>query len=449
MNKFETFELKPFLLKAVEKKGFTRPTEIQKRLIAKIREGLSVIGQSQTGSGKTHAYLLPLFDRLDPQKKEVQVVITAPSRELAEQIYQDAQYLASFAPETIQVSNYTGGTDKKRQLGKLGHQQPQVVIGTPGRLVDLSQDGALKLYTAKALVVDEADMALDMGFLPDVDKIASQLPQGAQFLIFSATIPQKIQPFLKKYFDHPTVEMIDTKSAVADTVVNKLLSIKGQSRNQVIYRLLTMGEPYLAIVFSNTKKQADALADFLKEQGLKVAKIHGDLPPRERKRLMREVKNMQYQFIVATDLAARGIDIEGVSLVINEELPNDPEFFVHRVGRTGRNGLKGEAITLYGPDDEETLTWLEKKGVHFIPVALKDGELVETHDRKRRVNRKKKKDELDPELIGLMKKKKKKIKPGYKKKINRAIADKNKQNRRQERVRSERQRRKAKKDSNS
>ena len=192
-------------------------------------------------------------------------------------------------------------------------------------------------------------MTLDMGFLSTVDKIASRLPQQLQFLVFSATIPQKLQPFLKKYLSNPVMEQIKTKTVISDTIDNWLVSTKGRDKNEQIYQLTKTLQPYLAMIFVNTKTRADDLHAYLVAQGLKVAKIHGDIPPRERKRIMNQVKNLDFEYIVATDLAARGIDIEGVSHVINDAIPQDLSFFVHRVGRTGRNGLPGVAITLYQP----------------------------------------------------------------------------------------------------
>ncbi|MCD5028531.1 DEAD/DEAH box helicase [Enterococcus asini] len=442
---FETFEFKPFITNALKDAGFSQPTEVQQRLIPLIQKKKSVVGQSQTGTGKTHTFLLPLMDRIDPTKNEVQVVVTAPSRELATQIYQAAKQIAGFSDPLIRVTNFVGGTDKKRQIERLQHQQPHIVIGTPGRILDLLNEQALDIHTANAFVVDEADMTLDMGFLAEVDQIAGRLPERLQILVFSATIPEKLRPFLKKYMQNPIIEEIKPKAVLSETIENWLVSTKGRNTNQQIYQLLTMGQPYLAIVFANTKQKVDEITDYLKNQGLKVAKIHGDITPRERKRIMRQVQNMDYQYVVATDLAARGIDIEGVSHVINAELPSDLEFFIHRVGRTGRNGLPGTAITLYDPADEASIIALEKIGVTFEPKELKNGELVDSYDRNRRKKREKSKDELDPTLIGLVKKKKKKIKPGYKKKIQRAVDDSNRQKRKIERRQQTRTARKHKK----
>ncbi|MCB5955099.1 DEAD/DEAH box helicase [Enterococcus sp. CWB-B31] len=448
MSSFEQFQFQPFIMKALEEKGFKEPTEVQEKLIPVINKGKSVVGQSQTGSGKTHTFLLPLMDKIDPTLDEVSVVITAPSRELAGQIYREAMQIAQFSQPEIRVTNFVGGTDKQRQLAKLGNQQPHVVIGTPGRILDMINEQALKVHTASAFVVDEADMTLDMGFLEEVDQIAGRLPAHLQMMVFSATIPEKLRPFLKKYMENPVVEHIKPKAVISETIDNWLISTKGKDKNRLIYQLLTIGHPYLAIVFANTKQRVDEITEFLKGQGLKVAKIHGDITPRERKRVMRQVQNLEFQYVVATDLAARGIDIEGVSHVINAEIPAELDFFIHRVGRTGRNGLEGTAITLYEPSDDYMITQIEQLGISFHPKEIKNGEIVETYDRNRRTKRVKSKDELDPTLIGLVKKKKKKIKPGYKKKIDRAISASNKQKRKVERRQQTRTARKSKKNSN-
>ena len=266
-------------------------------------------------------------------------------------------------------------------------------------------------------------------------------------LVFSATIPEKLRPFLKKYMQNPLIEEIKAKAVISETIDNWLISTKGKNKNQLIYQLLTQGHPYLAIVFANTKQRVDEITDYLKGNGLKVAKIHGDVTPRERKRVMRQVQNLEYQYVVATDLAARGIDIEGVSHVINAEIPDDLDFFIHRVGRTGRNNLSGIAITLYDPADEKMIAAIENIGVTFEPKEIKNGEIVDSYDRNRRQKREKTRDELDPTLIGLVKKKKKKIKPGYKKKIQWAVDKSNKQKRKVERRQQTRTARKNKKNS--
>ena len=442
--KFTEFNFKDYIQEALRDLNFVEATPVQEKLIPVVLSGRDLVGESKTGSGKTHTFLLPIFQMLDEEADSVQAVITAPSRELAAQIYQAARQLASFSEREIRVANYVGGTDKARQIGKLESSQPHIVIGTPGRIYDLVESGDLAIHKAKTFVVDEADMTLDMGFLATVDKIAGRLPKDLQFLVFSATIPQKLQPFLKKYLSNPVIEQIKTKTVIADTIENWLLSTKGRDKNAQIYQISQLLQPYLAMIFVNTKTRADELHSYLTAQGLKVAKIHGDIAPRERKRIMNQVKNLDFEYIVATDLAARGIDIEGVSHVINDAIPQDLSFFVHRVGRTGRNGLLGTAITLYQPSDDSDIRELEKMGIKFIPKMIKDDEFQDTYDRDRRANREKSREKLDTEMLGLVKKKKKKIKPGYKKKIQWAVNEKRRKTKRAENRARGRAERKAK-----
>ena len=408
--KFTDFKFKDYIQEALKEINFIEATEVQEKLIPIVLAGRDLVGESKTGSGKTHTFLLPIFQTLNEDSSHVEVVITAPSRELATQIYQAARQIASHCEKEIRIANYVGGTDKARQIDKLQVAQPHIVIGTPGRIYDLVASGDLAIHKAHTFVVDEADMTLDMGFLTTVDKIASSLPKKLQFLVFSATIPQKLQPFLKKYLSNPVMEQIKTKTVISDTIDNWLVSTKGRDKNEQVYQLTQALQPYLAMIFVNTKDRADDLHAFLVEKGLKVAKIHGGVPPRERKRIMNQVKNLDFEYIVATDLAARGIDIEGVSHVINDAIPQDLSFFVHRVGRTGRNGLPGTAITLYQPSDDSDIRELEKLGIQFVPKVLKAGAIEDTYDRDRRANREKRQEKLDIEMIGLVKKKKKKIK---------------------------------------
>ncbi|EHI69199.1 DEAD/DEAH box helicase [Streptococcus ictaluri] len=444
---FKDYQFKAYIQEALDEIGFKEPTEVQKRLIPVVGSGRDLVGESKTGSGKTHTFLLPIFEKLDEDKEDVQVVITAPSRELATQIFEASKQIAKHSPKDIRLVNYVGGTDKLRQIEKLKVSQPHIVIGTPGRIYDLVKSGDLAIHKASTFVVDEADMTMDMGFLDTVDKIASSLPKAVQILVFSATIPQKLQPFLKKYLNNPLIEQIKTETVIADTIDNWLVSTKGRDKNGQILEILKTMQPYLAMLFVNTKERADDLHAYLVANGLKVAKIHGGVPPRERKRIMNQVKKLDFEYIVATDLAARGIDIEGVSHVINDAIPQDLSFFVHRVGRTGRNGMSGTAITLYQPSDDSDIKELEKLGISFTPKVLKDGEFQDTYDRDRRQNREKAYQKLDTEMIGLVKKKKKKVKPGYKKKIQWAVDEKRRKERRAENRAKGRADRKAKKQS--
>lgn len=431
-NRFKDYNFQTFLNQALEEINFTTPTDIQSTVIPEIKNGRDLVVQSQTGSGKTHAFLLPLINKINLEADEVQVLITAPSRELANQLYKAAQQLASHSQKQIRVENYIGGTDKEKQLDRLENTQPHIAIGTPGRLLDMVESQALNVFTAKYMVVDEADMTLDMGFLADVDQIALRVQDKSQMLVFSATIPEKLEPFFKKYMNNPKFIYSENQSIVADTIDNWLIATKSQDRIDLIHQVLTIGQPYLALIFANTKDKVDEIAEELNERGLECAVLHGGLEPRERNRVMRQIRNLDYQYVVATDLAARGIDIEGVSHVVNAEIPHELDFFIHRVGRTGRNNLPGTAITFYSPDETEAIEYLESKGIEFKPKQIKDGQAIDVkhHDARQRRKQVDKKKAYDPEIAGMVKKAKKKIKPNYKKKINQFKKRKERRNRR-------------------
>ena len=433
--KISNLKVKNYILTALEEAGFRDLTEVQEAVIPQAISGRDLIVQSQTGSGKTHSFLIPIFDRLDESVDQVQAVITAPSRELADQLYQLAQTISDQSDQPIRVAKYIGGTDKQRQINALGtSKQPQIVIGTPGRIFDLMEENALWVQTARMMVVDEADMTLDLGFLSLVDDIASRMPEDLQMMAFSATVPQELQVFLAKYMQAPFFIQIKPKQVISEYIHNYLINTKGRSREELTYEILTLGQPYLALVFCNTKAYADQMANFLKEKGLKVATLHGDIPSRERKRLMRQIQHLDFQYVVATDLAARGIDIPGISHVVNTELPQDLEYFVHRVGRTGRNGLEGEAFTFITPDDDQAVSELESWGIDFETVELRQGQLRAVKHRDERKNRQ---DTVnvkeDPKVRAMINRnKKRKVKPGYKRKLNWKIKEHRQEKARQE-----------------
>lgn len=416
-TRFAQFALQSFILKAVNELGFAEPTEIQERLIPTILKGKSAIGQSQTGTGKTHAFLLPIIEKIDPKERKVQAVITAPTRELANQIYQEILKITKHCPDDQKITArcFIGGTDKQKVIGKL-RNQPHIAVGTPGRMNDLVREQSLFVHHAKILVIDEADLMLDMGFLLDVDQMAAKMPTNLQMLVFSATIPENLQPFLKKYMENPTYIQIEPRQPTVEKLEHYLLARRHRDKISLCYETLQLINPYLAIVFVNTKKMADEVADQLSGKGLKVGRIHGDLSPRERKRMMKQINDLHYQYIVATDLASRGIDIEGVSHVINYELPTDLDFYIHRVGRTARAGFSGMAITLYEPSDEDALIRLEKRGIHMKEMDIRNQEWVEVDSRNKRKERPKKVNDLDRQARALVRKPKK-VKPGYKKKM--------------------------------
>ena len=428
MTKFSQYNFNDAINKSLKEIHFEEPTPVQEAVISLINKKKDIIVQSETGSGKTHAFLLPSMNALTSDQ-EVQLLIATPSRELAYQIYEDTQAILKNYPEEYNAFIFVGGADRDRQRRKLEAHQPQIAIGTPGRLWDLISDNSLHVENVQRYVIDEADMTLDMGFLDVVDKITDKLPEDREMMVFSATIPQKLEPFLKKYMHGPQRVEIKNNSIIPKNVDNWLMFSHGRDKKEIIYQLMTIGEPYLVLVFANTKKTVDEIYQYLRGKGLKVARIHGGLTPRERKRTMKQVENMEYQFVVATDLAARGIDINGVSHVINAEIPDDLDFFVHRVGRTGRNKMSGIAITLYDPGEENKIDAIEHMGISFEPKDIKNGEIVEAVERDRRFTRKANQEKLDTKLVGYVKKQKTKRKPGYKKKIKKAINEEHRQQR--------------------
>lgn len=420
-NLFQDEKIKPELKLALEKINFKKPTKVQSAVIPKLLIGDNVVVQAATGSGKTHAYLIPILNMIDETAPVTQAVVTAPSRELANQLYKVARQLRDAANLNISIEYLGGGNDRARQIAKAENNAPQLIIATPGRLHDFVSKKVINLDKVKAFVIDEADMTLDMGFLHDMDEVMAKLPKDAILSAFSATIPVKLENFLRKYMAKPEFIVIDNPAVIAPTIQNDLIDVGSKDKKELLYKLLTMGQPYLALVFANTKKTVDELTHYLESQGLKVAKIHGGITERERKRIIRQVREGQYQYVVASDLAARGIDVPGVSLVINYEIPKELEFVIHRIGRTGRNNLPGHAITLIYDDEMADVEDLEKLGIHFDFKEIKNGELVERTHHHRRENRRVRSQKLDTRMVGMVKKAKKKRKPGYKKKIQEAI----------------------------
>lgn len=431
-NIFNDSRIRPEIQAGLKKINFSKPTKVQEKVIPLLLARKSLVVQAATGSGKTHAYLIPVLNEIDENQSTVQAIVTAPSRELADQLYQVAKELRDASGLNISIMHLAGGMDRNRQLEKFNHKKPQLIIATPGRLLDFVQKKIFVVDQVKDFIIDEADMTLDMGFLNDIDQVAAKLNKDVLIAAFSATIPVKLANFLRKYMAHPEEVIIDNPAVIAPTIKNDLLDVGSKDKKNVLYKLLTMGQPYLALVFANTKQKVDELTKFLQDQGLKVAKIHGGITERERKRTLRQVEQGQYQYVVASDLAARGLDIDGVSLVINYEVPKDLEFVIHRIGRTGRNGLSGHAITLIREEEMDRIGELEKMGVHFDFVELKNGELTPRKHYRRRDNRQAANRKLDTHLVGYVKKEKRKKKPGYKKKIKRAIQEDNRQKRKLE-----------------
>ncbi len=386
MVQFKDYSLQPFLKEAIQRIGFTQPTPIQEEIIPLILQKKSAIGQAHTGTGKSHSFLIPIAERIQTDVQSVQAIVTAPTRELAEQLHQAFRQLTEGT--AIRSMLLIGGTDKQRSIEKL-ERQPHVIIGTPGRIRDLVKEQALLVNTAQILVIDEADLAFDMGFIEDIDYFASRMPKGLEMYVFSATIPDSLRPFLTKYMEKPEHIQLGSKRPLTDGMRYSLVPVRSAEKYARLREVMEGINPYLAIIFVNTRETAEQLATALAKDGIPVGQIHGDLTPRERRRMMRRIRDLEYQYIVATDLASRGIDIPGVSHVINYELPQDLQFFIHRVGRTARAGLDGQAITLYRPADEKDIDQIEAKGVPFIHEDIQKGEWVTLRPRQSRERRKK------------------------------------------------------------
>lgn len=414
---FESMPLNDTIQEVIRLLYFKQPTKIQQEVIPAVLEGKSVIGKSQTGSGKTHAYLIPLMNQIEEDRQEVQMVITLPTRELAQQIHMEVKKMIELAQkEQVWTTRLLiGGTDRQKLAEKLEGNPPHIVVGTPGRILDLVKEGALSIYSAHAFVIDEADLMLDLGFIHEVDQLLVRAKQDIQILAFSATIPERLSHFLKKYLENPLY--IDIKQDVSpEQMTHRLVALKHRDPADLIVKMSKIFQPYLAMIFTNGKEQANELAGALQEKGLDAGLIHGGLSPRERKRALKDILDLRYQYVVATDLASRGIDIPGVSHVINAHLPKEEEFYVHRVGRTARAGLQGEAISLYTEEDLALIEKLETKGITFVYSDIKEDQWVDATPWNKRQMRKKSKDSLD-EIAWKMVKKPKKIKPGYKKKL--------------------------------
>lgn len=419
MKLFEQYQFHSYVKKTLEDLKFEMPTKIQKEIIPLVYKHRDVIGISQTGTGKTHAFLIPIMDMIDVEADHVQAVITAPTRELASQIYEHAKLFVKNNAD-IRVSLIIGGSDKQKAIDKLS-VQPHIVIGTPGRIKDLSLDEqALQITTADIFVIDEADMTLEFGYLEDIDAVLGKMKEHLQMMVFSATIPQMLRPFLQKYMENPKLVEIDENLSTSRNVSHYLVPTKHRNRYQVLKDIMGIIDPYICLIFCNRRTEVEEISRQLREDGYKVGEIHGNLEPRERRQMMRRIKNMEYQYIVATDIAARGIDIDGASHIINMEFPSELDFYIHRSGRCGRGKYTGECYSMYDTTNQNIVQALEKKGVHFEMKELRGNQFVDSKEREKRKSRVKHQTDLEKKINSIVRKPSK-VKPGYKKKRKRVI----------------------------
>lgn len=423
MFEFSKFHLKQYIYNGLKHIKFNAPTKIQDLVIPRAISGESLIVESATGSGKTHAFLIPILENLDESLNEVQTIIISPTRELASQIYDVLLELLVDNPN-INVARVIGGSDRDNDVKKYEKNQPHIVVGTIGRISDLSlNSNVLKVHTAKTIVIDEADMIFDQKELVEVDKLIGKIQGRPQFLIFSATIPKGLRAFLNKYLTNIKVISINEKNLTHENITHIMIPCKAKAKYDILKELLGVINPYLSIIFANTKENVDELAMKLANDGYRVGKLHGDMDDRIRKQMIRRIHALEFQYIVASDIAARGIDIQGVSHVINFDLPNDIEFYIHRTGRTARFDNTGNAYSLYSYEDDEYIKNLQSKGLKTQVLKIYNGELVDAKIARKQIA--KTRNEMIEEEVHKKIPLSKKVKPGYKKKrkeiINKTI----------------------------
>jgi len=382
---FESLGLQPEFVQAVEKMGFVEPTPIQAEAIPLLLEGRDVVGQAQTGTGKTAAFMLPLLQRLDAPFGQVQALVLAPTRELAKQVAEAAEQLAQ--KTKVKVLAVYGGQSYSIQKRALA-RGVDVVVGTPGRLLDLIRQGALDLNHVKTLVLDEADEMLAMGFIEDVELILKEMSSEKQVALFSATLPQAIQKLANRYLKQPArISVSPERLTVADTE-QRYCRINEGNKLSALTRLLETEEVSSALIFARTKVRTQELADELVRLGFATDSLHGDLSQERREQVLNKFRQGQITIMVATDVAARGLDIAGVSHVFNYDIPADAEDYVHRIGRTGRAGKKGVAITLLTPKERGRLNQIQTYTRQPMnEFSLPSADVVKARREERLINR--------------------------------------------------------------
>jgi ATP-dependent RNA helicase DeaD len=340
---FDQLGVSPEILKAVAKMGFEEASPIQTAVIPVGLTGRDIVGQSSTGSGKTAAFAIPAIERIDPALRAVQALILCPTRELAVQVAEETGRLAFFKKGVREVPIY-GGQSYDRQFRAL-EAGAQVVIGTPGRVMDHMERGTLRLGQLRIVILDEADRMLDMGFRDDIEKILSGVPEQRQLLFFSATMPRAIQDLIKRYSRDPAWIKIESLAQNAPQVDQVYFEVDRRSKIEALTRLIDVHDFRYGIIFCSTKIMVDDLDEHLHSRGYAVDRLHGDITQAQRNRVMEKFRDRKFEFLIATDVAARGLDVDDLEVVFNFDLPNDAEDYTHRIGRTGRAGKTGRAFT--------------------------------------------------------------------------------------------------------
>ncbi|MDQ0198692.1 DEAD/DEAH box helicase [Neobacillus ginsengisoli] len=359
MPDFSALGISQALTDQLHQYGVVTPTPIQERAIPHIMEGKDIIAQAQTGTGKTFAFILPILEKINSEASHVQALIVTPTRELALQITEEIEKLIVNLIG-IDVLAVYGGQDVDKQLRKL-KRNVQIVVGTPGRLLDHIRRETVQLSDVSFLVLDEADQMLHIGFLNEVEDIIRETPDSRQTMLFSATIPPEIRKLAKKQMRSPEYIQIEKKQGPADNVKQIAIHTIDRAKQATLMELVETHRPFLAVVFCRTKRRVSKLYEVLKSHGFSCDELHGDLSQAKRERVMKRFRDAEIQVLIATDVAARGLDVEGVTHVFNYDIPEDAESYIHRIGRTGRAGMKGLAITFYSSADRPTLDMIEKE----------------------------------------------------------------------------------------
>ena len=355
---FESLGLGERTLKAVKAKGFEEPSEIQAACIPLLlKEGTEVVGQAQTGTGKTAAFALPILETVDEEKKSVQALILTPTRELALQVSEEINSLKG--DRKTEVTPIYGGASMEIQLRKL-KRGVQIVVGTPGRILDHIKRGTLDLSNLVFMVLDEADEKLDMGFIEDIEEVLKNVPETRRMLMFSATMPPQIQKLAENFMKNPTLVRTQKTDAATPQADQIYFEVKEADKIEALTRIIDRDPDFYGVIFCRTKLQCDEIGHKLQARGYDAEALHGDLSQRERETILRKMKERVIRILVATDVAARGLDIQDLTHVINYSLPSDPEIYIHRVGRTGRAGKEGTAITFITPSEARRFSYIKK-----------------------------------------------------------------------------------------
>ena len=362
---FSDFNLSKEVGKAIEDMGFEEPTPIQALAIPLIQSGRDVTAQAQTGTGKTAAFGIPVIEKIDPENRVVQAIVLCPTRELAIQIAEEFSNLLAHLPRITVLPVY-GGQPIERQLRAL-HAGVHIVIGTPGRVMDHLRRRTLSLRDITTVVLDEADQMLDMGFRDDIELILKNVPQARQTLLFSATMPQPIIDISKRFQNKPEFVRVQYAELTVPQTEQSYIEVKDRDKLDVLCRLIDLVDPQLAIIFCNTKRRAEELSGKVRARGYRADELHGDMKQSQRDRVMGGFRKGSIDILIATDVAARGIDVDDVDIVINFDVPQDVEYYVHRIGRTGRAGKSGRAVTFVSPRDYTKLHEIQKYAKVQIP----------------------------------------------------------------------------------